>query len=39
VLLRALVEAGAATDHVVFDALSTAVAASVNRRCSAWMIP
>ncbi len=32
VLLRALVEAGAATDHVVFDALSTAVAASVNRR-------
>jgi molybdopterin-containing oxidoreductase family iron-sulfur binding subunit len=31
-LLRGLVEAGAATDHVVYDALSTAVEASVNRK-------
>jgi molybdopterin-containing oxidoreductase family iron-sulfur binding subunit len=30
--LRGLVEAGAATDHVVYDALSTAVEASVNRK-------
>jgi anaerobic selenocysteine-containing dehydrogenase len=32
ILLRGLVEAGAATDHVVYDALSTAVEASVNRK-------
>jgi anaerobic selenocysteine-containing dehydrogenase len=32
ILLRNLVEAGAATDHVVYDALSTAVEASVNRK-------
>ena len=32
ILLRNLVEAGAATDHVVYDALSTAVGASVNRK-------
>ncbi len=32
VLLRNLVEAGGATDHVVYDALSTAVEASVNRK-------
>ena len=32
VLLRGLVEAGAATDLVVYDALSTAVEASVNRK-------
>jgi molybdopterin-containing oxidoreductase family iron-sulfur binding subunit len=30
--LRSLVEAGAATDHIVYDALSTAVEASVNRK-------
>jgi molybdopterin-containing oxidoreductase family iron-sulfur binding subunit len=32
ILLRSLVEAGAATDHIVYDALSTAVEASVNRK-------
>jgi anaerobic selenocysteine-containing dehydrogenase len=32
VLLQNLVEAGAATDHLVYDPLSTAVEASVNRR-------
>jgi molybdopterin-containing oxidoreductase family iron-sulfur binding subunit len=32
VLLRSLVEAGGATDYVVYDALSTAVEASVNRK-------
>src|SRR5208282_5058396 len=32
ILLRNLVEAGGATDHVVYDALSTAVEASVNRK-------
>jgi molybdopterin-containing oxidoreductase family iron-sulfur binding subunit len=32
ILLRALVESGGASDHVVYDALSTAVAASVNRK-------
>jgi molybdopterin-containing oxidoreductase family iron-sulfur binding subunit len=32
VLLRGLVEAGGATDTVVYDALSTAVEASVNRK-------
>ncbi len=32
ILLRSLVEAGAATDYVVYDALSTAVEASVNRK-------
>ena len=32
VLLRNLVEAGGATDYVVYDALSTAVEASVNRK-------
>jgi len=32
VLLRALIEAGAATDHVVYDVLSSAVGASVNRK-------
>jgi molybdopterin-containing oxidoreductase family iron-sulfur binding subunit len=32
ILLRALVEAGCATDHVTYDALSTGVAASVNRK-------
>ena len=32
VLLRSLVEAGGATDTVVYDALSTAVEASVNRK-------
>ena len=32
ILLRGLVEAGAATDHLVYDALSTAVEASVNRK-------
>jgi molybdopterin-containing oxidoreductase family iron-sulfur binding subunit len=32
ILLRALVEAGGATDHVTYDALSTGVAASVNRK-------
>ncbi len=32
ILLRNLVEAGAATDHLVYDPLSTAVASSVNRK-------
>ncbi|MFI4983401.1 MAG: molybdopterin-dependent oxidoreductase, partial [Nevskiales bacterium] len=32
ILLRGLVDAGVATDHVVYDALSTAVEASVQRR-------
>jgi molybdopterin-containing oxidoreductase family iron-sulfur binding subunit len=32
ILLRALVESGGATDHVTYDALSTGVAASVNRK-------
>src|SRR5450631_1750746 len=32
VLLRSLIEAGGATDTVVYDALSTAVGASVNRK-------
>jgi len=32
ILLRSLVEAGAATDYLVYDALSTAVEASVNRK-------
>ena len=32
ILLRNLVETGAATEHVVYDALSTAVEASVNRK-------
>jgi anaerobic selenocysteine-containing dehydrogenase len=32
VLLRSLVETGGATDYVVYDALSTAVEASVNRK-------
>jgi anaerobic selenocysteine-containing dehydrogenase len=32
VLLRALVEAGGATEHLRYDALSTAVEASVNRK-------
>ena len=32
VLLRSLVESGGATDYVVYDALSTAVEASVNRK-------
>jgi len=32
VLLRGLVEAGGATDYVVYDALSSAVEASVNRK-------
>ena len=32
VLLRNLVEAGAATDHLVYDPLSTAVESSVNRK-------
>jgi molybdopterin-containing oxidoreductase family iron-sulfur binding subunit len=32
ILLRNLVETGAATDHVVYDALSTAVEASVHRK-------
>ncbi len=32
ILLRGLVEAGGATDYVVYDALSTAVEASVNRK-------
>jgi molybdopterin-containing oxidoreductase family iron-sulfur binding subunit len=32
ILLRALVETGGATDHVTYDALSTGVAASVNRK-------
>ena len=32
VLLHGMVEAGAATDHVVYDALSTAVETSVNRK-------
>ena len=32
VLLRGLVDAGAATDHLVYDPLSSAVEASVNRR-------
>jgi hypothetical protein len=32
ILLRSLIEAGAATDYLVYDALSTAVGASVNRK-------
>jgi len=32
ILLRSLIEAGAATDYVVYDALSTAVGSSVNRK-------
>jgi molybdopterin-containing oxidoreductase family iron-sulfur binding subunit len=32
ILLRSLVEAGAASDHVSYDALSTAVESSVNRK-------
>jgi anaerobic selenocysteine-containing dehydrogenase len=32
ILLRNLVDAGAATDHVIYDALSTAVEAAVNRK-------
>ena len=32
ILLRSLVEAGAATDYVVYDALSTAVGSSVHRK-------
>ncbi len=32
ILLRALVETGGASDHVSYDALSTSVAASVNRK-------
>jgi molybdopterin-containing oxidoreductase family iron-sulfur binding subunit len=32
ILLRALVETGGASDHVAYDALSTGVAASVNRK-------
>src|SRR5208337_1154620 len=32
ILVRALVEAGAATDHVTYDSLSTAAEASVNRK-------
>ena len=32
ILLRSLIEAGAATDYLVCDALSTAVGASVNRK-------
>jgi anaerobic selenocysteine-containing dehydrogenase len=32
ILVRGLVEAGAATDHVVYDTLSTAVEAAVNRK-------
>jgi molybdopterin-containing oxidoreductase family iron-sulfur binding subunit len=32
ILLRALVDSGGASDHVAYDALSTGVAASVNRK-------